>query len=421
MIYKRVELGNNVGFTSIIDAKFKSCSLAVYFLTELNEKTEAANNLATGILTLSNSRFKTFAALSEKLTELYGAGLGSVSRKKGDAQILGLRASWLDSKYAIDGEDIGGEMRELVRSCLFEPNVSGGAFDRDSFALVQKDLLDRIDGELNQKRSYAISKASKLAFKGEPAECTGYGSRDTASAVTPEDAFRAYQELLRTAQIEIYYVSPQEDDTFAEMFRESFGNILREPKAVTVRTHSPIKPETLTVSEEFDVNQSKMVMFFKTVSDDKYALKMLSIILGEMPFSKLFLNVREKLSLCYYCSSSSISTKGAFMVDSGVERGNIDKAQAEIMAQLDEVKNGNISDSEIECSLMAIDNAVLQITDSPSGYIGWFFECFSDGKIISPEEHYDEFQSVTKERIIEAANSLKLDCVYLMLNKEVQE
>lgn len=421
MIYKRVELGDNIGFTSIIDNKFKTRSLAVYFLTELNEKTEAVYNLATGILTISNNRYKTFAALSSKLSELYGAGLGSVSRKKGDAQILGMRASWLDNKYAIDGEDIGGEMRELIHDCLFEPNVTNSAFDSDSFAIVQKDLLDRIDGELNQKRSYAIYKASKLAFKGEPAECSGYGNRESASAVTPEDAFKAYHELLRTAQIEVYYVSPQEDDSFAEMFRESFGSIKREPKTVSVRNHSPLKPEPITVSEEFDVNQSKMVMFYKTDSDDKYALKMLSIILGEMPFSKLFLNVREKLSLCYYCSSTSISTKGAFMVDSGVERSNIEKAKAEITAQLDEIKKGNISENEIECSLMALDNAVLQITDSPSGYIGWFFECFTDGKIISPAEHFEEFRSVTKERIIKAAESLKPDCVYLMLNKEVQE
>ena len=418
MIYKRAELGDNIGFTSIIDDKFKSRSLAVYFLTELSDKTAAVNNLATGVLTLSNSRYKSFAALSEKLSELYGAGLGSSARKKGNAQILGLRASWLDNKYAIDDEDIGGEMRELIRSCMFEPNVSNGAFDNDSFAIAQKDLLDRIDGEINQKRSYAIYQASKLAFKGEPAEFTGYGSRESASAATPEDAFKAYQELLKTAQIEIYYVSPQKDDSFADMFRENFGNIKREPKNVNIRDHSPLKPEVLTVSEEFDVNQSKMVMFFKTDSEDRYALKMLSIIYGEMPFSKLFLNVREKLSLCYYCTSMSMFTKGAFMVDSGVERSNIDKAKAEILTQLEEIKNGNISDNEIECSLMALDNAVLQITDSPSGYISWFFDCFTDGRFITPEEHFQEFRSVTKERIIKAANSLRPDCVYLMLNKE---
>ncbi len=421
MIYKRFELGDEIEFNAIVDNKFKSSSLAVYFITELNEKTAAVNNLGISILTVSSSQYRTYASLCEKLSELYGAGLGSLARKKGDAQVLGLRASWLDNRYALNGEDICGEMRRLLHSCIFEPNISGKAFDPDSFNIVKKDLIDRIDGELNQKRSYAISQAAKTAFKGEPAECTGYGSREAASEATPEDALSAYRELMKTARIEIYYVSPSEDSSFAEMFTEGFKDIERAPRKVSVRNHSPLKPEPVTVSEEFDVNQCKMVLAFKTDSDDKYALKMLSIIYGEMPFSKLFLSVREKLSLCYYCTSTSISAKGTFFVDSGIERCNIDKARDEILAQLEEIKKGNITDKEMESSLMALDNAVLQIGDTPSSYISWFFDCFSDGQYITPEEHFEKFKAVTKEKIIEAANSLKLDTVYLMLDKEVQE
>ncbi|WP_297957746.1 pitrilysin family protein [uncultured Ruminococcus sp.] len=420
MIYKRSELGDKIGFTSIIDKKFKTCSLGVYFLTELSEKTAAVNNLATGILTVSSSGFRTYAALCEKLSELYGAGLGSSARKKGDAQILGLKASWLDNRYAIDGEDISGEMLSLIRDCLFSPNAKDGAFDEDSFAMVKKDLIDRIDGELNQKRSYALAQAAAVAYRGEPAECTGYGSREAASSATPAEAFRAYRELLKTAQIEIFYVAPQEDDSFAEMFRSSFGSIDRAPKAVNIRNHSPLKAQVETVSEEFDVNQCKAVFAFKTDSDDRYALKMLSIIYGELPFSKLFLNVREKNSLCYYCTSRSISVKGSFFVDIGVERSNIKTAEDEIMAQLDEVRKGNITDQEMQGALMALDNAVLQVGDTPTSYIGWYLDCFCDGEFITPEEHFLRFKAVTKERIVEAAKSLKPDSVYLMLNKEVQ-
>ena len=420
MIYKRSELGDSIGFNTMVDKKFKTCSLAIYFLTELSDKTAAANNLAASILTVSSSTYKTYAALSEKLSELYGAGLGSSARKKGDAQILGLRASWLDNRYAIDGEDIGGEMRRLIRDCLFNPNAENGAFDEKSFAMVKKDLIDRIDGELNQKRSYALEQAEKLAYRGEPAECTGYGSREAALSADPEEVYRAYRELLKTAQIEIYYVSPEEDDSFAEMFHTSFSSIDRQPKTVSMRNHSPLKAEVETLSEEFDVNQCKAVLAFKTDSDDRYALKMLSIIYGELPFSKLFLNVREKMSLCYYCSSRSVSVKGSFFVDLGVERSNIEKAKAEIMAQLEEIKKGNITDDEIQGALMALDNAVLQVGDTPSSYIGWYLDCFCDGETITPEEHFRRFEEVTKERMIEAAKSLELDSIYLMLNKEVQ-
>ena len=420
MTYNRTDLGSGIGFTSIIDSKFKTCSIAVYFLTELSAETAAVNNLAVSILTVSNSKYRTYAALSEKLSELYGAGLSSSTRKKGDAQTLCIKASWLDNKYAIDGEDIGGEMKELLKDCLFAPNAENGAFDEESFRIVQKDLLDNISSELNDKRAYAMMQAAKIAYRGEPAATSSYGIKEAALAAEPKDTYRAYNELLKSAQIEIYYVSPEKDDSFAEMFRESFKSIKRTPKSVVFRNHSPLKSEVETVSEEFDVNQCKAVLTFKTDSDDKYALKMLSIIYGEMPFSKLFLNVREKLSLCYYCSSTSVSVKGSFFVDIGVERTNIEKAKAEILAQLEEIKNGNISDEELTSSIMALDNAVLQIGDTPSSYIGWYFDCFCDKDLITPEEHFKRFTEVTKERIIQAARSLSPDSIYLMLSKEVR-
>ena len=420
MTYNRIDLGSGIGFTSIIDSKFKTCSLAVYFLTELSAETAAVNNLAANILTVSSSRYRTYAALSEKLSELYGAGLSSSTRKKGNAQALCVKASWLDNKYAIDGEDIGGEMRELIKGCLFAPNAENGAFDAESFAIAKKDLLDNISSEFNDKRTYALIQAAKTAYRGEPSAVSSYGTAEAASAAEPHDAFRAYKELIKTAQIEIYYVSPEKDDSFAEMFRESFASVEREPRSVKIRDHSPLKSQVETVSEEFDVNQSKAVMTFKTASDDRYALKMLSIIYGEMPFSKLFLNVREKLGLCYYCTSSSVSVKGSFFVDIGVERSNIETAKAEIMAQLDDIRKGSVSDEEIASTLMALDNAVLQIGDTPSSYIGWYFDCFCDKDFITPEEHFKRFAEVTKERIVQAANSLELDSIYLMLSKEVQ-
>ena len=185
-------------------------------------------------------------------------------------------------------------------------------------------------------------------------------------------------------------------------------------------SRSPLKPEPETVSEEFDVRQCKMVLTLKTPSEDIYAMKLLSIILGETATSKLFRNVREKLSLCYYCSCSVSMTKGTLIIDSGVERSNIEKAKAEILAQLDEVCRGEITDEEINSALLYTDNALCQIGDTMSSYSGWYFERLCDGEVLTPQEIFSRYSSVTRERLTEAAKSLKLDSVYLMLDKEAK-
>ena len=421
MRYKRTELAGNIGFSTVIDEKFKTSYIVVRFITPLDSEKAAANALGISVLNCSNSRYRTLAELNEKLSSLYGAGLSSFSRKRGDVQILGLSASWLNDRYAFDGENITGEMLDMVRDCLFAPNVNGEAFDADSFRITRKDLLDRIDSELNNKRGYALSRAAEIAFRGEPAENSCYGTKETAEKVTSEEAYAAYRSLLEKAQVEVFYVSAEEEPAAEKMISESFGAIVRSPEKVTFRSKSPLRSEIATESDELDVKQCKMVMTFKSDSDDQFAIKLLNMIFGATPVSKLFFNVREKLSLCYYCASRVYSEKGALMVDSGVERENIEKAKAEILHQLDEIKQGNFTDEEMQSALLSLDNALTQVGDTPASYSSWYFERFCDGNIIRPDQQFEEYSNVTRERIVQAANSLSLDSIYLMLDKEAAE
>ena len=420
MQYKRTEIADGIGFSSVIDEKFKTCSLTVRFITKLDKATAAANSLAISQLSAVNSRYGTIAAMNEKLSSLYGASLSSSVSKRGDVQLLAVGASWITDKYTIGGENISREMLEILRDCIFSPRIENGEFDAETFAITKKDLLDRIEAEINNKRGYAIAKASEIAYKGEPAANSCYGTAETASPVTSAQAFEAYRKLLETACAEIYFVAPEDDKSVAEMFAESFGALDRKPQPVTYRTPSPAKSEPETASEEYNVRQAKMVMTFKTSSEDKEALKMMSLIFGETPVSKLFMNVREKLSLCYYCACRTYFPKGALMVDSGVERDNIDKAREEILRQLDDMKNGSFTDSDIEAAVLAVTNGLTAIGDTPSSYAGWYFECFCNDELITPQQQAERYRAVTRDRIIEAAKSLSLDSIYLMLNKEAE-
>ena len=420
MEYKRIELGDGIGFSTVIDEKFKTSLLTVRFINKLSKDSAAAISLGMSGLSDTNSEYPTIASMSEAISELYSPVLGSFAYRAGDSVITGLTASWLDSRYALYGEDIQGEVLKMFSTCLFSPNVKNGEFDSDTFAITKQELLDKIDAELNSKRDYAIYRASSIAYKGEPAEMHSYGSREDVENVTSAQAYRAYLEVLETAQAEIIYVSSQDDPRAEDMLRKGFSAIQRRPVSISFFNPSPLKPEPVTVSEEFDVSQCKIVLAFKTSSDDIFALKMFSIIFGGLPVSKLFVNVREKQGLCYYCSCYFASTKNTLIADSGVERKNIEKVKAEIIHQLEEMQKGNFTDEDIEAALLAVDNDLNQVGDTPSSYSAWFFDRFVEGKVTTPAERTEQFRSVTRERIIEAIKDLKLDTVYLMLDKEVQ-
>ena len=161
-----------------------------------------------------------------------------------------------------------------------------------------------------------------------------------------------------------------------------------------------------------------MVLAFKSEKDDKYAMKMLSALYGETPFSKLFANVREKMSLCYYCASHFSGLKNCIFVDCGVETKNIETAEKAILEQLDEIIKGNFSDEDIQNILVSIENSFSGIGDTINSYINWYKSAVYEGEYITPEKKLEEYRNVTRERIIECAKSLVLDTVYIMKSRE---
>ena len=421
MIYKRTELAEGIGFSTVIDEKFKSSLLTVRFITPLDINTASENAVAVSLLSDTSADHPTISDLFDALIELYTSSLSSSVSKRGDLQILSLSSSWLASKYALYGEDIQGDMLDIFSGCLFRPNADSDGFNSEAFEIGKKELLDRIDSELNSKRSYAFARANETIYKGEPTSVQAFGSRKTAEAVTASSAYAAYKRIIGTAQAEISFVSAEDDPRVEEMLRKGFSAVQRRPQFCKFRSPSPLKDTPVTVSEEFDVNQCKMIMAFKTDSDDEYALRMFDTILGGTPVSLLFRNVREKLSLCYYCSSHMNTVKNTLTIDSGVERANIGKTTDAILEQLNNIKEGKFTQEDMDNAMLAIENSFRQVGDSIYSWSAWYFSRFCEGNSLAPEEVLEKYRSVTKERIIAAAGSLRPDSTYLMMDKEDEE
>ncbi|MDE7363923.1 MAG: insulinase family protein [Ruminococcus sp.] len=419
MNYKREVIGDNIGFSTIIDEKFNTCSLSVKFITELDSGYTAENEMLSGMLSMSNGKIKSFSEMNKTMQELYAASISGRTNTVGYTQVITFSASWICNRFALENENITESMLEIVHDCIFSPNTENSAFDSKNFKICQKCLIDDINSILNDKREYAIMQAKKTAFKGEPIE-NSFIEIEDAEKVTPESVFKAYEHLLETSQIEIFYVAPEENTAVSEMFRKGFSEITRNSRQYTIYSNSPIKAKPEKVTEELPVNQSKMILLLKSDSDDSYAMNMLSIILGGTPVSKLFMNVREKLSLCYYCSCRYIKNN-VILIESGVDKENIQKAYDEIFNQIEEIRNGNISEEEMQAVIKAIDDSLSGVGDTPVQYVNWYFDRFCAGEIITPHQYFDKFCSVTKESIIDTAKSLKPDTSYYLINKEISE
>lgn len=413
--YERSMISDSIGYTAVIDPKFKTNTIKVRFILPISPEKAAAFSLASSMLTTSCRKFPSISALNRRMNRLYGASASVDVSKLGDFQIITASFTAIDNRYALENEDILGELMETLKDCLFDPNVTDGGFSPVEYAIKAKDLLDTIDADINNKRGYALRQCSRLAYQDEPSSYPCSGTREDVLSLTPVSAYNAYKEMLEKASVEIFYVGPESQPAIPDELGKAFAAVKRTaPPMPEFITPSPIKPEPVYQTEVMAVNQCKMVLAFKTDHSDHTNMILMNLLYGGTPFSMLFTNVREKLSLCYYCSSSYSDTKRTVFVDCGVEKANIEKAKDEIIRQLKALADGEFSEELLEDTRLSAYNSIKTFGDTPGSYVRWHFTELVRGIRRNVAETIEAYKSVTKADIMAAAASLKLDSVYIM-------
>lgn len=417
-IINRRKIADGVYFSSITDKRYKKNLISVAFSTQLSEDTATENVIVPVLLTKCNSKLPTYKEFNNKMSRLYASGIGGTAGRQYDLQTISFGAYYLDDIYALSGEKMTGIMTDILIDCLTSPVTENGVFSEKFVELEKKTVIDNIETAINDKRSYAIERAMKTICKGEPASVCSYGTVEKAKLITSDSAYKAYRRMLETMPCEIICTGCSDFDGVAEKFAAAFEKIGRHDIENTTIALSPVKTQTEEVTERLTVNQSKLVLGFKSHSDDDAALVLLQKIFGGTTSSKLFRNVREKMSLCYYCSAARNDLKGIMLVNSGVENENIEKTKEAVIDQLEEIKNGNFTNEDINFAEMAIKNDFKSVADSAGNVSNWYFDCIRKNDIVTPEEKLGRYLGVSKERIIAAAKSMVLDSVYVLTGNE---
>lgn len=415
----RIKIADNISITKIIDKKFVTNTIAIRFITDHNEKYASSKALCGSIITTASKEYPTITAMSQKLASLYNGSLWNNIYKLADKSVLMVGTDFIMDKLAYDGEKVSCEMAKILVDCIFKPAFTETECDKDLFESLKKDLVDCIEAKINEKRSYALNRASETAFIGEALAIPTFGTLEQAKNLTLADVYEAYQYILHNSNIEVTIAGGGDFDEAYEIIKNALMPLASDSKCNDDFVyHSKQKSEVANVTEKLDVNQCKLVMVYKTDYDNLLANKLMSVILGGSPFSKLFLNVREKLSLCYYCAARYLDDRCAFIIDSGVEKANVEKTVDEIKNQLDNIINVEITDDEINNTKLFVASAAKCSCDYVSDMISWDFTQFVRKTNYTPQEYIDKLYEVSRDEIIQAAKSLKLDTVYLMESEE---
>lgn len=423
---KRSMLAPGVFLTAVRTQKFKSACLSATFLTPLTEERASVNALVPYVLRRGTESYPDMESLSAALDELYGGTVEPVVRKRGEIQCVGFLCSFLDDAYTLHGEPILEPATRLLGELLLHPKKVDGCFDPDYTAGEQINLVDRIRGQINEKRQYSIQRLTQIMCEGEGYGVDRYGDESHASAITPQSLWSAYRDLLTHAAVELYYCGSAEPERVETALRTALDGLPVNGERVCCgregKTVSP-RREPKVVEESMEVTQGKLAMGFRTggvtVWSEAYpALLVFNAVYGGTTTSKLFMNVREKLSLCYFASSALERFKGLILVSSGIEFDKYDKAREEILHQLELCRRGELEDWELTGGIRSVVSSLTATLDSQGRQEDYWLSQAVAGMAQEPSALAAQVEKVTREQVMAVAEKVTLDTVYFLKGQE---
>ena len=403
------------------DSRFKQNLLTLQLVCPMGQPENAMNALIPAVLLRGCRTAPDLRSITLRLDHLYGASVGALVRRAGDYQMTGLSCGFISDRYTLEGEHLLEPMVDFLRELLLEPVLEDGCFRTDYVESEKKNLIAAIEAQRNDKRAYAANQMIKKMCGSDPFGLPRLGEAEDVAAITPKSLYAHYKTLLSQSRVELFYVGDREPEEVAKLLTLLFRDI--------PRNYTPLLPQTALRpgapgehTETADVAQGKLCMGFTTPitnrSPDFVPMQICNVILGAGMTSKLFMQIREKLSLCYDIGSGYYGSKGLLTVSAGIDWNKQTQVRQEILRQLDACAKGEITPEELQAAKESLSSGLRSTLDSPGAIENYFFLGMLNGMDMTPAQHMEKINGVTAADVARVAKTIQLHTQYLLKGEE---
>lgn len=416
MIYTEV-LQPGVTLRCFQDHRFKQGCMTLQFVREMNKQEASLNALVPVVLLRGTKTAPDLRAITRRLDDLYGAAVGPVVRRVGNYQTTGLSCGFIDDRFAMDGDRVLEPMVEFLGQLLLEPVTENGVFRADYVRSEKKNLIATLDAQKNNKRAYAGEQMLRKMCRNDSFGIPRLGTTAMVRKITPESAWEHYKKVLRESRLDIFYVGQAEPSVVAEALKP----MLRKMERSYVNREIPqgfLSSRRGNFEERMDISQGKLSMGFTTditIRTPEFpAMQVLNVLFGGGMTSLLFMNIREKLSLCYDIGSNFHGAKGILTVSAGIDCDKDTLVKEKVLEQLDICKKGKFSQEQLKAAKQALINSLQGVHDSPGAIESYYATGVLSGLGMTPEEYKQAVQQVTAKQVSAAAKKLRLHTTYFL-------
>ena len=422
MNYKEKEIKQGIKFHTIDTNKFKTNLMAVFLTTKLTRENVTKNALISLLLRRGSQKMKTQEKISKQMENLYGAIFECGLDKTGDNQVIKLYIETINDKYLPQsGENMLKTAMDNLLELAFNLYVENDGFSKEYLNQEKNTIKQLIEARTDNKARYSQERCIEEMYKNENYSLFKFGYVDDLENIDEKSLYKYYKELIQDCKIDIF-VSGNLDENVNDIVEKN-ENIqkLKERQAnyaepVIVKK---VQNEEKIVTESLDVAQGKLVLGLDIDidnDDEKYDILAYNAILGGTATSKLFQNVREKAHLAYVASSSYHRFKNNILINCGIEISNFEKALKIVKEQIEDMKNGNFTEEDLENCKKVIISTIASIKEEQDTGITYYFARELSESQYSPEEYTKRVQKITKEDILKVAKKVSINTIYFLKN-----
>lgn len=416
----RIEISDGVYINYAETKKHKTNYMSVYFFSELSKKSATYCKLISQILPRGTAKFPSARLFNRALDACYGTEIDVYSLKHGETQGMCVNVTALADRFALEnGKSIMADAVDLTAEMIFSPLTEDGGFDETILAGEKTNAKDAISARINNKSEYAKHKLISHMCDNEKYSIDTLGYEDIIDEATGKDLYEFYKEFIKSARIEICFFGDSDPEVLTKKWKEIISSCERDVKPLEKTAFVNDVTEIRTIKEEMDITQSHLLMGYRTDctvdSDDIHTLSLYNAILGGSLTSKLFMNVREKKSLCYTVSSALVTSKGLMRIYAGVDKDKCSFAIAETDHQMKQIERGNITDEELRDAKITLISSLRGLEDSPGSMAGWFLQHILAGRADrTPDSVAAIIDSLTKEDVVNMSRRVSFDTLYIL-------
>lgn len=420
MNYKKQEIKQGIELHTINTNKFKTNLAAIFLSLPITRENVTYNAMISSVLRRGTKNMPSQEQISKELENMYGATFDCGIDKTGDNHIFKFYLESINDKFLPQNdENMLKSTIEKLLEIVFNPLVENEKFNSEYVEQEKVNVQRRIEAKIDNKARYAIERCIEEMYKDQPYGLYKFGYVEDLKDINASNLYERYKTLINSCKIDIF-VSGNIENDISELVANN-ENIQklngREPNYIKTQYIEKEQVEENEITESMDVTQGKLIIGLDVNLKDqkeKYMASVYNAVLGGSATSKLFQEVREKASLAYTASSNFIRHKGNIIISCGIEIKNYEKALEIIRKQLEDIKQGNITDDEFENAKKGIISTIKGITEEQDTEITYYFGQTLSQEQVSIEDYIKIIEGISKEEVVDIANRITTNTIYFL-------